>query len=115
MAERFDLGADHFGESAWRTAGAHEEIAIAHIAPLLETLEVREINDRRSSITQIRNPRIRSDANDLNVLKIRHEAEADAFPDGLAVRKQAVSEVPAQDRNAGMVLILYIVEFAAGK
>src|SRR5437667_87854 len=62
VAAQCNLGADRFGERLWRTAGPPEEITIAHMAALLDALEVREINERRSSITQVRKPGIRSDA-----------------------------------------------------
>src|SRR5580700_1875385 len=53
VAERFDLVADGFGQSFGGTAGPHEKIASLDLTPLLETLEIREIHQRRSSITQI--------------------------------------------------------------
>jgi hypothetical protein len=88
VAERCNLVADGFGQSFGETAGAHEKIAPLRIAPWLETLQIREINHRRSSIAQIQNPGISGDADYFDVFKIGQETETDAFSDGLAIWKQ---------------------------
>src|SRR5256884_9100872 len=63
-----------FCERFGRSVGAHYEIA-----PLPRILETGKKNDGRGGIAEIENSGIPDNANNFNILKFGHEAEANGF------------------------------------
>ena len=110
MTKRRNLMADGLYQRFRGHAGAHKQIA-----PLLRVLKVGKVHDQWSRVSKVGNPCIARDADDLDILIFRHEAESNAFSDGISIGKQSFREAAAHDSDARVLLIRGLIKFTAAK
>src|SRR2546429_5523948 len=99
-----------FCERFGRSIGAHYEIA-----PLPRILETGKKNDGRGGIAQIENSGIPDNGNNFNILKFWHEAEANGFSYGIAIRKEALRESAVHDGDMRALLVISLLKWTAAK
>lgn len=102
-AKSLDLPANGFCESFRISFGAHIEDAFWK---RLRFLKVREINDGRRSFAEVEQLCIVSDAHDLKILVVGHEAVTNVLSNGLAVDEKALREAPTYNSETRVVGVI---------
>src|SRR5260370_1388080 len=90
--------------------GAHEKTA-----PFGWILKRGKKNNGRRLIADIEDSGIACNAQDFDVFIFRHEGEANALSDGIAVREEAFREIAVYDGGTRVVLVICFSEIAAAK
>src|SRR5260370_25536559 len=90
--------------------GAHEKTA-----PFVWILKRGKKNNGRRRIADIEDSGSAWNAHDFDVFIFRHEAEANALSDGIAVREEGFCEIAVYDGGTRVVLVICFSENAAAK
>src|SRR5215470_13863804 len=70
-------------------------------------MNIGEINDRRGCVAEVQNPGIVGDRQNLKILEVRHEPEANVLSDSVPIWKKASRKALANDDKVKVVIVAH--------
>src|SRR5216684_7619604 len=101
--------------TVFASASGDSPVRTNETAPFRRILKIRKENDRSGRVAEIEDSSNVNNADDFDILKIRHEAKANGLPHGITSREKAFREAAVHDGQARVFFIIGFAKVPAAK